>query len=322
MKVLVAGGAGYIGSHACKALAGAGFDPVTVDSLASGHREAVRWGRLIELDLADRAALPALLAAENVAAVMHFAASIEVGESVARPGEYYANNVVNTLGLLDAAVAAGVRAVVFSSSAATYGTPSQLPIPEDHPQVPVNPYGETKLAMERALRWYGEAHGFGWAALRYFNAAGADPDGETGEAHDPETHLVPLVLEAVMGRRPPVKVFGTDYATPDGTAVRDYIHVTDLAEAHVLALQRLLDGGSSLAANLGTGQGYSVRQILAAAEAAAGSPVPHEDAARRAGDPPELVADPSLAMRELDWKPTLSDLPTILATALAWHRRA
>lgn len=320
-RVLVAGGAGYIGSHACKALAGAGFTPVTLDSLVNGHEEAVRWGPLVRGDLGDRALLARLLAEEKIEAVMHFAAYLYVGESVEQPAKYYANNVTNTLGLLDAMREAGVTSIVFSSSAATYGTPERNPIPEDHPQLPINPYGETKLAVERALKWYGGAYGLRWAALRYFNAAGADPDGETGEAHDPETHLVPLVLEAGMGKRPPVKVFGTDYPTPDGTAVRDYVDVSDLADAHVLALKRLMAGGESLAANLGTGDGYSVRQILDEAGRALGSPILHENAPRRAGDPPELVADPSLAMRELGWTPTRSDLPTILKTALAWHRR-
>lgn len=320
-RVLVAGGAGYIGSHACKALAGAGFIPVTLDSLVNGHEEAVRWGPLVRGDLDDRALLARLLAEEKIEAVMHFAAYLYVGESVEQPAKYYANNVANTLGLLDAMREAGISSIVFSSTAATYGEPERNPIPENHPQLPINPYGETKLAVERALKWYGGAYGLRWAALRYFNAAGADPDGETGEAHDPETHLVPLVLEAGMGKRPPVKLFGTDYPTPDGTAVRDYVHVSDLADAHVLALKRLMQGGDSLAANLGTGDGYSVRQILDEAGRALGSPIPHENAPRRAGDPPELVADPSLAMRELGWTPTRSDLPTILKTALAWHRR-
>ncbi len=321
MKVLVAGGAGYIGAHACKALAKAGFEPITVDNLSAGHAEAVRWGRLVRFDLSDHAALRRLIADERVGAVMHFAASLNVGESVTEPAKYYANNVVNTLALLDAMRETGLDTIVFSSSAATYGTPERVPMPEDHPQQPINPYGETKLAVERALKWYGEAYGLRWAALRYFNAAGADPDGEIGEAHDPEFHLIPLVLEAGLGKRPPVKVFGTDYPTPDGTAIRDYVHVTDLADAHVLALKHLLDGGDSLAANLGTGQGYSVRQVLDAAGAALGSPVPFENAARRAGDPPELVADPSLAMETLGWSPALSGLPTILRTAVAWHRR-
>lgn len=321
MKVLVAGGAGYIGAHACKALSKAGFEPIAVDNLSAGHEEAVRWGKLVRFDLSDHAALPALLADEGVGAVMHFAASLNVGESVEVPAKYYANNVVNTLALLDAMRETGLDTIVFSSSAATYGTPERVPMPEDHPQRPINPYGETKLAVERALKWYGEAYGLRWAALRYFNAAGADPDGEIGEAHDPEFHLIPLVLEAGLGKRSPVKVFGTDYPTPDGTAIRDYVHVTDLADAHVLALRHLLDGGGSIAANLGTGRGYSVRQVLDAAGDALGSPVPYDNAPRRAGDPPELVADPSLAMDTLRWSPALSDLPTILETAVGWHRR-
>ncbi len=321
MKVLVAGGAGYIGAHACKALSKAGFEPIALDNLSAGHADAVRWGKLVRFDLSDHAALPALIAEEGVGAVMHFAASLNVGESVEVPAKYYANNVVNTLALLDAMRETGLDTIVFSSSAATYGTPERVPMPEDHPQRPINPYGETKLAVERALKWYGEAYGLRWAALRYFNAAGADPDGEIGEAHDPEFHLIPLVLEAGLGKRPPVKVFGTDYPTPDGTAVRDYVHVTDLADAHVLALQHLLDGGGSIAANLGTGRGYSVRHVLDAAGTALGEPVPFENAPRRAGDPPELVADPSLAMDTLRWSPALSDLPTILETAVRWHRR-
>ena len=321
MKVLVAGGAGYIGAHACKALAKAGFEPVAVDNLSAGHAEAVRWGKLVRFDLSDHAALPGLIADEGVGAVMHFAASLNVGESVEVPAKYYANNVVNTLALLDAMRETGLDTIVFSSSAATYGTPEWVPMPEDHPQRPINPYGETKLAVERALHWYGQAYGLRWAALRYFNAAGADPDGEIGEAHDPEFHLIPLVLEAGLGKRPPVKVFGTDYPTPDGTAIRDYVHVTDLADAHVLALKHLLDGGDSIAANLGTGRGYSVRQVLDSAGEALGSPVPSDNAPRRAGDPPELVADPSLAMKTLGWSPALSDLPTILETAVGWHRR-
>ena len=321
MKVLVAGGAGYIGAHACKALAQAGFEPIVVDDLSSGHAEAVRWGPLVQFDLSDHAALPRVIADSGAGAVMHFAAFLNVGESVQMPAKYYANNVVNTLALLDAMRETGLTSIVFSSSAATYGTPERMPMPEDHPQRPINPYGETKLAVERAMHWYGQAYGLRWAALRYFNAAGADPEGEIGEAHDPEFHLIPLVLEAGLGKRPPVKVFGTDYPTPDGTAVRDYVHVTDLADAHVRALKHLLDGGDSIAANLGTGHGYSVRQVLDAAGAALGSPVPFEDAPRRAGDPPELVADPSLAMKTLGWSPALSDLQSILETAAAWHRR-
>lgn len=318
-KVLVPGGAGYIGAHTCKALAEAGFEPVVVDDLRAGHETFVRWGPLHRVDLADRDALAAVVRQEKPVAAIHFAASIEVGESVRDPSGFYWNNVVNALGLFDALVAAEVEAVVFSSTAAVYGTPATAPIPEDHPTLPINPYGETKLAVERALRWYGEAYGLRSTALRYFNAAGADPDGAIGEAHDPETHLIPLVIDAVLGRRPSIKVFGTDYDTPDGTAIRDYIHVADLAAAHVAALTRLLAGGGSLTANLGTGRGWSVREVIDAVARAAGRPVPAEEAPRRAGDPARLVADPARARAALDWEPRLSDLDTIVRTALAWH---
>src|SRR5262245_26743919 len=266
-RILVTGGAGYIGSHTCKALSRAGFVPVTLDNLSTGYRRLVQWGPLVEVDLADRVTLHALLARERFAGVVHFAASFAIAESMADPGKYYANNVVNTLNLLDAMVAAGTRAIVFSSTGATYGIAESVPIPETHRQSPINPYGETKLAVERALRWYDQAYGIRSASLRYFNAAGADPDGETGEAHLPEVHLVPLVLASCLRRGPPLKVFGTDYPTPDGTAIRDYIHVTDLADAHVRVLRSLLDGSSSTAMNLGTGRGYSVREVADAAAA-------------------------------------------------------
>lgn len=320
-KVLVPGGAGYIGAHTCKALAEAGFEPVVLDDLRAGHEDFVRWGPLHRVDLADRGAVARVIAEEKPVAAIHFAASIEVGESVRNPSGFYWNNVVNALGLFDALVAAEVGAVVFSSTAAVYGTPETAPIPEDHPTLPINPYGETKLAVERALKWYGEAYGLRSTALRYFNAAGADPAGAIGEAHDPETHLIPLVIEAVLGRRPSIKVFGTDYDTPDGTAIRDYIHVADLAAAHVAALKRLLAGGGSLTANLGTGRGWSVREVIDAVARAAGRPVPAEEAPRRAGDPARLVADPSRAQAELDWTARHSDLDTIVRTALAWHEK-
>jgi len=321
-KILVPGGAGYIGAHTCKALAEAGHTPVVVDDLSAGRRAFVRWGPLHVLDLADRTALAAIVREERVEAAVHFAASIEVGRSVADPAAFYANNLVNALGLIDVLRGAGVSAFVFSSTAAVYGLPETAPIPEDHPKLPINPYGETKLAVERALRWYGQAYGLRWTALRYFNAAGADRDGAMGEAHEPETHLIPLVIEATLGRRPPVKVFGTDYDTPDGTAIRDYVHVTDLADAHVRAVERLLAGGAPMACNLGTGDGYSVRAILDGVERVAGRPVPHETAPRRPGDPARLVADPTRAKAELGWRLAHSDLDTILATALAWHRGA
>ena len=228
MRVLVTGGAGYIGSHTAKALAKAGHEPLVLDNLSAGHRWAVKWGRLLDWDLADTEMLPQFLEKERVEAVLHFAASLLVGESVQNPRKYYWNNVVNTLRLLDAMLEAGVKRIVFSSSAAVYGNPQKVPIPEDHPKEPVNPYGETKLAMERALQWYGNAYGLKWVALRYFNAAGADPDGELGESHDPEAHIIPLTIKAALGQRPHVEIYGTDYPTPDGTAIRDYIHVTDL----------------------------------------------------------------------------------------------
>ena len=319
--ILVTGGAGYVGAHASKALARAGWLPVVYDNLSRGRREAVRWGPLVEGDIADRARLAAAMAEHRVVAVMHFAAFAYVGESVGDPALYYRNNLAGTLSLLDAMRDAGIAEIVFSSTCATYGTPDRVPIAESAPQRPVNPYGETKLAIERALHWYGEAYGLRSAALRYFNAAGADRDGEIGEAHDPETHLVPLVLEAALGRRAAIEIFGTDYPTPDGTAIRDYIHVEDLARAHLLALERLRAGGGSIALNLGTGQGHSVREVIAAAEWVCGRPIPVREAPRRLGDPPSLVADPSLAAQALGWRAQSSDPETIVATALAWHRR-
>ena len=319
MRVLVTGGAGYIGSHTAKALAKSGHEPITVDNLSSGHRWAVKWGRFVEGDLGNTQLLPALLRDERIEAVMHFAASLLVGESIREPRKYFWNNVVNTLRLLDAMLEVGVKRIVFSSSAATYGDPQKVPIPEDHPTRPVNPYGETKLMMERALQWYGNAYGLGWVALRYFNAAGADPEGELGEEHDPETHLTPLVVKAALGRLPYVEIYGTDYPTPDGTAIRDYIHVTDLAEAHVLALEYLTRDGPSLALNLGTGQGHSVREVINAVGRISPRPVPVREGPRRAGDPPVLVADASHADKVLGWKPRQSGLETIVQSAWNWH---
>jgi UDP-glucose-4-epimerase GalE len=319
--VLVTGGAGYIGSHACKALARAGHVPVTYDNLVYGHREAVRWGPFVEGDLADRAKVAETIRRHGVGAVMHFAAFAYVGESMQKPQLYFHNNVGNTLSLLDAMLDTGVRHIVFSSTCATYGTPDRVPMGEDTPQRPVNPYGETKLMMERALHWYGQAYGIGHVALRYFNAAGADPDGETGEAHDPETHLIPLILDAAAGRRPQIDIYGTDYPTPDGTAVRDYIHVQDLADAHVRALGYLLKGGASVALNLGTGEGRTVREVIDAAERVTGRKVPRREVARRPGDPPALVADPARAHEALGWRPAMSDLDSILRTAWSWHQK-
>jgi len=318
-SILVTGGAGYIGSHACKALALAGYRPVVFDNMSRGHREAVRWGPLVEGDLADRARLAAALDGYEVSAVMHFAAYAYVGESVADPATYYRNNLGGTLSLLEAMREVRVHEIVFSSTCATYGTPDEVPIRETALQLPVNPYGETKLAIERALRWYGEAYSLRSVSLRYFNAAGADPQGEIGESHDPETHLVPLVLQTVLGQRPHIDVYGTDYPTPDGTAIRDYIHVQDLAEAHLRALEHLAAGKESAALNVGTGHGHSVREVVRVAEAVSGQRISSRDAARRPGDPPVLVADPSCAAELLGWQARMSDLETIVQTALNWH---
>lgn len=319
--ILVTGGAGYIGSHACKALAKAGYEPVAYDNLVYGHREAVRWGPLIEGDLADRPLLAETIRRHKIGAIMHFAAFAYVGELVEKPEKYFHNNVVNSFGLLETMLDTGVKTIVFSSTCATYGLPETMPIREDTPQHPVNPYGETKLMIERALYWHGVAHGVRNIALRYFNAAGADPDGEIGEAHSPETHLIPLILDAAMGRRAQIDVYGTDYPTPDGTAIRDYIHVQDLAEAHVLALRYLENGGESTALNLGTGEGHSVRDTIATAKRITGRPIPSRDTSRRAGDPPVLVADAARARQVLGWTPALASLDRIIETAWAWHQR-
>jgi UDP-glucose-4-epimerase GalE len=320
-QILVTGGAGYIGSHAAKALARAGYEPVSYDNLGRGHRAAVRWGPLVVGDLADRALLAETMRRHQVAAVMHFAAFAYVGESVQEPALYFRNNVANSLTLLEAMGEAGVRHIVFSSTCATYGLPDKMPIAEDAPQRPVNPYGESKLMIERMLHWLGPARGLRHAALRYFNAAGADPEGEIGEEHEPETHLIPLVLLTALGRRAAIDIFGTDYPTPDGTAIRDYIHVQDLADAHVLALKHLLKGGDSLALNLGTGEGHSVRAVIEAAERVTGRAIARRETARRPGDPPTLVADARKANALLGWTPRLSGLDDIIASAWAWHTR-
>lgn len=320
MRILVTGGAGYIGSHTAKALARAGYEPVVLDNFGTGHRSAVRWGPLVEGDLQDAGLISKVIKEHEVKAVIHFAASLLVGESMAQPQKYYWNNVVNTLKLLDAMLATNVKHIVFSSSAAVYGTPDKVPIPEDHPLRPINPYGETKLIMERALHWYAAAYGLRSAALRYFNAAGADPQSEIGEDHHPETHLIPLVVRATLGLISFVEIYGTDYPTPDGTAIRDYIHVTDLADAHVLALRYLMEGGESVALNLGTGRGFSVREVVAAVEQCSGGrKTTVRDAPRREGDPPSLVADPGRAAKLLGWRPQYSDLDTIVQTAWKWH---
>jgi UDP-glucose-4-epimerase GalE len=319
--ILVTGGAGYVGSHACKALAAAGYTPVAYDNLGRGHRELVRWGPLEVGDLADRARLDEVFARHRPEAVMHFAAFAYVGESVQDPALYYRNNVGGTLELVEATRRAGIKALVFSSTCSTYGVPARMPIDEDTPQRPINPYGATKLAIERMLADYGAAYGLRSASLRYFNAAGCDPDGETGELHDPETHVIPRVLMAAAGEIEHVEVFGTDYPTPDGTCLRDYIHVADLARGHVQALDYLQRGGATTAVNLGTGRGFSVREVIAAAEQVTGRRIPVREAPRRPGDPPVLVADPARARALLGFAPRYTELAPMVATAWRWHTR-
>lgn len=319
--VLVTGGAGYVGAHACKALAAAGYQPVVYDNLVHGHELAVRWGPLERGELSDRARLDEVFDRHCPEAVMHFAAFTAVGESVSDPGKYYRNNVAGSLALIEATAAHGVDRLVFSSTAAIYGLPDRIPITEDAPNNPINPYGRSKLMIEQILFDFEAAHGLKSAIMRYFNAAGASPDGEIGECHDPETHLIPLALDAVAGKGPELTVFGTDYPTPDGTCVRDYIHVSDLADAHVQALDRLAASGTTRAYNLGTGSGVSVREILNAVEKVTGKAVPHRLGPRRPGDPPVLVSDPSRARAELGWEAGKSDIETIIATAWAWHKR-
>jgi len=321
MNILVTGGAGYIGSHTAKVLAQSGLQPVTFDNLSYGHEWAVKWGPLEKGDLADSALVRAVLQKFHIQAVVHFAAFTYVGESVTDPRKYFQNNLVNTLNLLNAMCDCGVQTIVFSSTCATYGLPTQVPIAESHPQHPISPYGEAKYFVERALHWYGGAYGLSWAALRYFNAAGADRAAEIGEDHNPETHLIPVVISAAQGKRSHVDVYGTDYPTPDGTAVRDYIHVLDLADAHVRALQHLLDRKGNLALNLGTGQGHSVREILAAVERVSGKKVPARETGRRAGDPPVLVADARQALTVLGWRPQYAEIDTIVEDAWRWHSK-
>ena len=321
MSVLIVGGAGYIGSQTAKAVAAAGMEPVVFDNLVYGHEWAVKWGPLVRGDLADRALLVDVMKRHQVDAVIHFAAYAYVGESVTNPRKYFGNNVAGTMSLLDAMLDAGVRDIVFSSTCATYGEPLRVPIAEDHPQNPVNPYGETKLAVEKMLHWYGNAYGLRYAALRYFNAAGADPDGEIGEDHDPETHLIPLALDAAMLPDKELQIFGTDYPTPDGTAIRDYIHVVDLADAHLRALAKLRDGSPALRLNLGTGRGQSVREVVAAVRKVTGRDVRAREVGRRAGDPPALVADARQAAEVLGWKPRYAELDIIVEHAFRWRER-
>jgi len=316
--ILVTGGAGFIGAHACKALAASGFRPVVYDNLSTGHAGNVRWGPSVFADLRNRMMLAETLARYKIAAVMHFAASAYVGESVSDPAKYHDNNIGGMIALLEGCHKAGITKVVLSSSCATYGLAGSGPIAETAPQAPINPYGFTKLVCERMLLDHVTAHGLRPAILRYFNATGADPAGELGEAHNPETHLIPLALLAAAGRAGPLRVFGTDYDTPDGSCIRDYIHVDDLARAHVLALRHLLEGGAPLTLNLGTGRGVSVLEVLDAVARVTGRRVPFSFEARRAGDPPALVADPRRAAATLGFRTQHNSLDTIIAHAAPW----
>jgi UDP-glucose-4-epimerase GalE len=317
--ILLTGGAGYIGSHTAKALAEAGLQPIVLDDLSSGHEWAVRWGPLVVGDVGERSLVRKVIERYGIDGVIHFAAKSSVGESMANPREYFHNNVVKTLAMLDALLECRVRNIVFSSSCATYGVPDQAPIDESEPQRPISPYGESKLLIEKALCWYSQVYDLRYVSLRYFNAAGADPKNEIGEDHLPETHLIPLAIYSAMGIIGELAVYGTDYPTADGTAVRDYIHVSDIAGAHIAALRYVFTGGESTCLNVGTGAGYSVRQVVEAVEAVSGRAVRVSNRPRRAGDPPILVASPDRARGVLQWDPRITDLREIVATAWKWH---
>jgi UDP-glucose 4-epimerase len=318
-SVLVTGGAGYVGSHCCLALAEAGFRPVVFDDLSNGHREHVQWGPLEVGDIRDAARLDAVFSAHAPVAVLHFAARIEVGESVKNPGAFFDNNVGGAITLIEAARRAGVNAMVFSSTCATFGEPVRLPMDETHPQAPLNPYGRSKLMVEQALTEYDRYGGFRSAVMRYFNAAGADPEGRIGEWHEPETHAIPLAMQVALGQRPYFTIFGDDYDTRDGTAVRDYVHVMDLADAHISALRRLLAGGSSESYNLGTGAGTTVRELVDGVQRAVGRPLHTQLAPRRPGDAPMLVGDNAKAREQLGWKPS-RNIDAVLSSAWRWHK--
>lgn len=320
-RVLVCGGAGYVGSHAAKALRLAGRESIVFDDLSSGHKHAVRWGPLVKGDVRDAGALRAAIREYKPDAVMQFAARIEVGEGEQNPAHFYDNNVAGTLNLVRTMMDEGVKNLVFSSTCAIYGDPERLPLTEDLPKRPVSTYGRTKLMTEQMLEDISRAHGINFAALRYFNAAGADPEGETGEEHDPETHLIPNALKAAVGLGGPMKLFGTDYPTPDGTCIRDFVHVTDLAEAHILAADKIAATNTNLQLNLGSGKACTVLEVLKAAERATGRSVPVTHAPRRPGDAVALYADTTKVKAELGWTPRLSDIDTIVSTAWAFHRR-
>ena len=321
MAILVLGGAGYIGSHTVYELIDAGRDVVVADNLATGFTAAVHpQARFYQLDIRDRQALDALFESEHIDGVIHFAAYSQVGESMSRPLKYYNNNLYGTMQLLESMVAHNVGRIVFSSTAAVYGEPRSVPILESDPTVPTNCYGQTKLAMEHMMGWVSKAHGLRYVALRYFNACGAHPSGAIGEAHNPETHLIPIILQVPLGQREAVSIFGDDYPTKDGTCIRDYIHVTDLAQAHILALDYLLNGGDNNVFNLGNGVGFTVKEVVDVARAVTGHPIPAKIAPRRAGDPAQLIASSEKAIQVLGWKPKYNDLNTIVASAWAWHK--
>lgn len=319
MQILVVGGAGYIGSHMVKMLCANGHDVITFDNLVAGFRDAVVGGTFIAGDLNDPHAINQVFESNNIDAVMHFASHIQVGESIQDPAKYYENNVTNTLNLLNAMVQHRVQTFIFSSTAAIFGEPEYVPIDEQHPKSPINPYGMTKLMIEHILKDYDRAYNLKSVCLRYFNAAGADPEGELGERHQPETHLIPLILQAASGRRDSIKVFGTDYDTADGTCIRDYIHIVDLCQAHYLALEQLLNGADSMAFNLGNGNGYSINEVVAMVKQITGRDFNVEPEDRRPGDPASLVADSTLARAELAWKPVYADLESIVEHAWNWE---
>ena len=319
-NVLITGGAGYIGSHTCQALAALGYLPISLDNLIHGHTWAVQWGPFIKGDITDSSVLEQIFSDYQPKAVIHFAAFAYAGESVEHPAQYYQNNVTGSITLLEAMRRHGCKNIIFSSSCATYGIPSQVPILENHPQLPINPYGRSKLMMEQIIQDYGNAYGIRYAILRYFNAAGADPGGHIGEDHDPETHLIPILLQTAQGRRDYTEVYGTDYDTPDGTAIRDYIHVTDLADAHLLALKYLVQSRQNLCINLGTGQGRSVMEVIQAVQQVTGKSVAYRTVGRRPGDPPVLVAKADHAYSLLGWKPDFFDIQATISTAWNWHQ--
>ena len=319
--ILVVGGAGYIGSYMCKCLAKNGYKPIVLDNLVRGHFEAIKWGPFYEGSISDKALLMHIFSKHEIAAVMHFAAFCYVDESVREPVTYYQNNVANTINLLKAMIEKNISNFIFSSSCATYGEPIETPITEQHPQNPINPYGRSKLMVEQILDDFGNAYGLKSVSLRYFNAAGADPDGEVGEDHTPETHLIPLVLQTALGQKQVINIFGDDYPTEDGTCIRDYIHISDLAQAHLLALERLLNGQlTGQYYNLGNGDGYSVKQVIDTTRKITKKKIPTKIIERRLGDPALLIGSSKKAVNELEWKPQYSDLETIIETAWKWHK--